>query len=124
MSPRREPVIVIRPEKFLTRSCPPARMDAVRSMRSVSCCSDATAGAEVAMAPTRANAGMKAVFNMFFLAVGLDGTPRRRVHRPLSDFQAAGVNGHSDHGVDADAVQPADVVFRRHPAGRRQLSGR
>ena len=44
MSARLVPVIVTRPEKFLSRSCPPARIGTVRSTRSVSFCSDAAAG--------------------------------------------------------------------------------
>ena len=54
MSDRLLPVMVTRPEKFLSRSCPPARIDTVRSTRSVSFCSEAATGAAMVIAPRRA----------------------------------------------------------------------
>src|SRR4051812_22518265 len=106
--------MVTRPEKFLMRSVPPPRMAAVLSTRSVSCCSEAVTELENASAPASAIAGIKAIFSIFF--------PRRPFRREgpgkgsyaASDFQPPGVDRHPGHGVNADAVQPGDILLARH----------
>src|SRR4029077_6039348 len=127
--------IVTRPEKFFSRSCPPARMETVRSTRSVWVCSEASAGAARVIAPRTTIAGICPNLIIFSLAVVLDGKRRPEVDAICSvppkggSYRVKGgtrscleglvvsasrrkkpqpprVDGHSGDGVHADALEP------------------
>src|SRR5262245_1537716 len=97
MSPREEPVIVIRPEKFFSRNSPPERICTVRWTRSVSFCSSLTTG-------TAGPAGA---------AAGRARAGDARIRRPASAKPANGVGrvidiltADLDGGVGAGVYRP------------------
>src|SRR5258708_8194280 len=123
MSERLLPVIVTVPEKLLRGSWPPAGMETVRPPWSVSCCSDATAGAASASTLRIVIAGIWPNCVIYLPRHRLRREAAARRLRGRKKLESAGVNRHAGDGVDAEAVEPVDVLLRGDAAGRGDVAG-